>query len=323
MPDPRVLLIAGGRSGEHEVSLKSAEGVLAASPFATELAVIAKDGRWLLGREAEAALKAGAAETGAYPFPPPLPWQAFDVAFPLLHGRFGEDGTIQGFFEMLGLPYVGAGVAASAAAMDKDFTKRIVAREGVPVLPWAVVRKGEPPLVPFDPPYFVKPANTGSSLGVRRVERALDLEAALREAFRYDDKAVVEPALTGARELEVGLIGNAEATASVVGEIRYRAPFYDYRTKYTPGLAELDIPASLDPGTQETLQETAIRAYRALGVRGYARADFFLAGGELYFNEINTIPGFTPTSMFPRLWMASGLDYPELIRRLVALALEK
>ncbi len=324
MTEPRVLLIAGGRSGEHEVSLKSAEGVLAASPFATDLAVIARDGRWLLGEAALAAMRAGRAETGPHPFPPPVEWSAYQVAFPLLHGRYGEDGTIQGFFEMLGLPYVGAGVAASAVAMDKDLTKRVVRAEGVPVLPWAVVRPGEPPLVPFDPPYFVKPANTGSSLGVARVERALDLEAALAEAFRYDDKAVVEPALTGARELEVGLIGGRRVEASVVGEIRYRAAFYDYRTKYTPGAAELDIPASLDPGTQETLQETAVKAYRALGVSGYARADFFLAeDGELYFNEINTIPGFTPTSMFPRLWLASGLDYPGLIRRLVELALAR
>ncbi len=323
MTDPRVLLIAGGRSGEHEVSLKSAEGVLAASPYPTDLAVIAKDGRWLVGEQAQAALRAGRAEIGAHPFPPPIPWSDYDVAFPLLHGRFGEDGTIQGFFEMLGLPYVGAGVAASAVAMDKDFTKRVVRADGVPVLPWAVVRRGDTPMVPFDPPYFVKPANTGSSLGVARVERALDLEAALAEAYRYDEKAVVEPALSGVRELEVGLIGNRTVEASVVGEIRYRAVFYDYRTKYTPGAAELDIPASLDPGTQETLQEIAIKAYRALGVSGYARADFFLAAGELYFNEINTIPGFTPTSMFPRLWLASGLDYPGLIRRLVTLALEQ
>ncbi len=323
MTDPRVLLIAGGRSGEHEVSLKSAEGVLAASPYPTDLAVIAKDGRWLVGEEALAALGAGRAEIGAHPFPPPISWSDYDVAFPLLHGRFGEDGTIQGFFEMLGLPYVGAGVAASAVAMDKDFTKRVVRADGVPVLPWVVVRRGDTPMVPFDPPYFVKPANTGSSLGVARVERALDLEAALAEAYRYDEKAVVEPALSGVRELEVGLIGNRTVEASVVGEIRYRAVFYDYRTKYTPGAAELDIPASLDPGTQETLQEIAIKAYRALGVSGYARADFFLAEGELYFNEINTIPGFTPTSMFPRLWLASGLDYPGLIRRLVTLALEQ
>jgi len=324
MTGPRVLLIAGGRSGEHEVSLKSAEGVLAASPFTTDLAVIAKDGRWLLGEEALIALKAGRAEAGVHRFPPPIPWSDYDVAFPLLHGRFGEDGTIQGFFEMLGLPYVGAGVTASAVAMDKDLTKRVVRADGVPVLPWTVVRKGETPLVPFDPPYFVKPANTGSSLGVVRVERALDLEAALAEAYRYDEKAVVEPALSGARELEIGLIGNREARASVVGEVRYRAAFYDYQTKYTPGAAELDIPASLDPGTQETLRETAVKAYRALGVSGYARADFFLTSeGELYFNEINTIPGFTPTSMFPRLWLASGLDYPNLIRRLVVLALER
>ncbi len=317
----RVLVLAGGRSAEHEVSLKSAEGVLEAAPFDAELAVIAKDGRWLLGDEALSALEAGVAENGVYSFPPPVRWQEYDAIFPLLHGRYGEDGTIQGFFELLGVPYVGAGVAASAVAMDKDFTKRVLAAEGVRVVPWAVVRKGEMPLVPFDPPYFVKPANTGSSVGIRRVERMLDLDRALEEAFRYDEKAVVEKALLGVRELEVGVLGNDRPEASVVGEIRYQAEFYDYETKYVPGRAELVIPASLDPGTQETVEELAIKAYKAIGVRGMARVDFFLTeDGELYLNELNTLPGFTPTSMFPRLWQASGVSYPELLMRLVELA---
>ncbi len=320
----RVLILAGGLSAEHEVSLKSAEGVLEAAPFEAELAVIAKDGRWLLGDEALSALKAGVAESGAYPFPPPMRWQTYDAVFPLLHGRYGEDGTIQGFLELLGVPYVGAGVAASAVAMDKDFTKRVLAAEGIRVVPWAVVRRGAMPLIPFDPPYFVKPANTGSSVGIRRVERMLDLDRALEEAFRYDEKAVVEKALEGVRELEVGVLGNDQPEASVVGEIRYQAEFYDYETKYLPGRAELVIPASLDPGTQETVGELAIKAYQAIGVRGMARVDFFLAeDGDLYLNELNTLPGFTPTSMFPRLWEASGLRYPELLRRLVELALER
>jgi len=320
----RVLVLAGGLSAEHEVSLKSAEGVLEAAPFEAELAVIAKDGRWLLGDEALFALKAGVAESGAYPFPPPVRWHEYDAVFPLLHGRYGEDGTIQGFLELLGVPYVGAGVAASAVAMDKDFTKRVLAAEGIRVVPWAVVRKGEMPLIPFDPPYFVKPANTGSSVGIRRVERMLDLDRALEEAFRYDEKAVVEKALEGVRELEVGVLGNERPEASVVGEIRYQAEFYDYETKYLPGRAELVIPASLDPGTQETVGELAIKAYQAIGVRGMARVDFFLAeDGDLYLNELNTLPGFTPTSMFPRLWEASSLRYPELLRRLVELALER
>jgi len=316
----RVLLLAGGRFAEHEVSLKSAEGVLAAAPFEVDLAVVAKDGRWLLAEEAERAVRAGVAELGAYPFPPPVSWRDYDAVFPLIHGRWGEDGTLQGFLELLEVPYVGAGVAASAVAMDKDFTKRVLVADGIQVVPWAVVRKGEMPLVPFDPPYFVKPANTGSSVGIRRVERVLDLDAALEEAFRYDDKAVVEKALEGVRELEVGVLGNDRPEASVVGEIRYQAEFYDYQTKYTPGLAELDVPASLDPGTQETVQELAVKAYKAIGVHGMARVDFFYTEGELYLNELNTLPGFTPTSMFPRLWAASGVSYPELLTRLVELA---
>ncbi|RTH07776.1 hypothetical protein CSW46_09270 [Thermus scotoductus] len=190
------------------------------------------------------------------------------------------------------------------------------------VVPWVAVYRGEAPLVPFDPPFFVKPANTGSSIGIRRVERYAELEEALEEAFRHDQKAVVEQALSGVRELEVGILGNIFGEASPVGEVRYQAAFYDYETKYTPGRAELLIPAPLDPGTQETLKELALKAYKLLGIRGMARVDFFLAGGEIYLNEVNTIPGFTPTSMYPRLFAAGGLPYPELLRRLVELALE-
>ena len=317
------MLIAGGRSGEHEVSLSSAAGVLEALPYDADVAVIAKDGSWLLGPDALDAIDAGEAASGGHPFPPPVAWGDYDVAFPLLHGRWGEDGTIQGFFEMLGLPYVGAGVTASAVCMDKDLSKRVLQQAGLPVVPWEVVRKGEPAFVGLEPPFFVKPANAGSSVGIARVERYAELQKALEEAFRYDEKVVVEQAVSEARELEVALLGNVRAEASVVGEIRYDAEFYDYETKYTAGAAELVIPAALDPGTQETVQEMAVRAYRLLGVRGMARVDFFMSGeGELYLNELNTIPGFTPFSMYPRLWQASGLTYPELLSRLVELALE-
>ncbi|WP_038057752.1 D-alanine--D-alanine ligase [Thermus amyloliquefaciens] len=321
MATPKVLLIAGGRSPEHEVSLLSARGVLEHMPFPTELAVIAKDGRWLLGEEAMAALRAKVAPAGRHAFPPPLAWDRYDVVFPLLHGRWGEDGTIQGFLELLGKPYVGAGVAASALCMDKDLSKRVLAQSGIPVVPWVALYQGEPPFIPFDPPFFVKPANTGSSIGISRVERHAELERALEEAFRHDQKAVVEQALRGVRELEVGILGNVFGEVSPVGEVRYQAEFYDYETKYTPGRAELLIPAPLDPGTQETVQELALKAYRLLGLRGMARVDFFLAEGEVYLNEVNTIPGFTPTSMYPRLFAAGGVPYPELLRRLVELAL--
>jgi len=319
----RILLVAGGRSGEHEVSLQSAQGVLEALPFDADPAVIAKDGRWLLGRLALDAIEAGHAPRGDHPFPPPVAWYDYDVVFPLLHGRWGEDGTIQGFFEMLGVPYVGADVTASAVCMDKDLSKRILAQAGLPVVPWEVLRKGEPVFVGLEPPFFVKPARAGSSVGIAKVRRYAELRPALDEAFRHDDKVVIEQAVAGVRELEVALLGNVEAEASVVGEVRYEAEFYDYATKYTAGAAELDIPAALDPGTQETVQEMARRAYRVLGVRGMARVDFFLAAsGEIYLNELNTIPGFTPFSMYPKLWQASGRPYPELLTRLVELALE-
>jgi D-alanine-D-alanine ligase len=206
--------------------------------------------------------------------------------------------------------------------MDKDLSKRVLQQAGLPVVPWVALYRGETPLIPFEPPYFVKPANTGSSIGVRRAEDYGELEEALAEAFRYDRKAVVEKALGGVRELEVGVLGNVFGQASPVGEIRYQAPFYDYETKYTPGRAELLIPAPLDPGTAETIQEMALKAYRVLGIRGMARVDFFLAEGEVYLNEVNTIPGFTPTSMYPRLFQAGGVSYPELLRRLLELALQ-
>lgn len=319
-----ILLIAGGRSGEHEVSLSSARGVLAAMPHSTTLAVIAKDGKWLLEASARRALEAGVAEHGEHAFPPPIDWHAYDVAFPLLHGRWGEDGTIQGFLELLGLPYVGAGVTASALCMDKDLCKRVLTQAGIPVVPWVTFYRGEAALEPhFRPPYFVKPANTGSSVGVSKVKADQDGQAALEEAFRWDNKALVEMGLEGVRELETALLGNIHALSSVVGEITYQSEFYDYETKYTDGLAQLHIPAHIPEALARQIRDIAVEAYRVLGIRGLARADFFLAqDGALYLNEFNTMPGFTPTSMYPKLWQASGLSYPELLDRLVRLALE-
>ncbi|PZA07253.1 MULTISPECIES: D-alanine--D-alanine ligase family protein [unclassified Meiothermus] len=325
MSNLRVLLIAGGQSGEHEVSLSSARGVLAAMPHPTDLAVIAKDGKWLLGESARRAVHAGRAEAGEQVFPPPIEWRAYAAAFPLLHGTLGEDGTIQGFFEILGLPYVGAGVTASALCMDKDLCKRVLAQAGIPVVPWVSLYRGDPlPPPPFPAPYFVKPANTGSSVGVSKVRADQDGHQALEEAFRWDRKVVIEQGLEGVRELEVGLLGNVQARASVVGEITYHGEFYDYRTKYTEGLAQLHIPARISAELEKRIQELALEAYRVLGVRGMARVDFFLArDGQLYLNELNTIPGFTPTSMYPKLWQASGMSYPELLDRLVQLALAR
>jgi len=293
-------------------------------PHPTELAVIAKDGRWLLGEDAHEALVAGVAEDGEYLFPPPIGWKSYTVAFPLMHGSLGEDGTIQGFFEVLGMPYVGARVTASAIGMDKDLCKRVLAQGGIPVVPWVTFYKGEPtPQPQFKPPYFVKPANTGSSVGVSKVKADQDARKALNEAFEWDEKVLVEQGLEGVRELEVSLLGNIHAEASVVGEITYSSEFYDYETKYTQGKADLHIPAQIAPELSDKIRSTAIKAYRILGMRGMARVDFFLAkDGTLYLNELNTIPGFTPTSMYPKLWQASGLSYPDLLDKLVQLALQ-
>jgi len=320
----RILLIAGGTSGEHEVSMSSAKGVLAAMPHPTELVIIAKDGRWLLGEDAQEALRAGVARDGTHAFPPPVNWHSYDVIFPLMHGNPGEDGTIQGFLETLRVPYVGARVTASAVCMDKDLCKRVLQEAGIRVVPWVTFYKGEPTPEPkFKPPYFIKPANTGSSVGVSKVRGDQDAERALAEAFAWDQKIMVEQGVEGVRELEVSLLGNIHAEASIVGEITYSSEFYDYETKYTEGKATLHIPAQIPHELSEQIRQTAIMAYRILGVRGMARVDFFLGrDGTLYLNEFNTIPGFTPTSMYPKLWQASGLSYPELLDRLVRLALE-
>lgn len=324
MSDLRILLIAGGPSGEHEVSLSSARGVLSAMPHPTDLVVIAKDGLWLTGDDALEALRSGVAEHGSLSFPPKLEWKSYDVAFPLLHGPLGEDGVIQGFLQLLGLSYVGANVISSALCMDKDLCKRALLQAGILVVPWATFYKGEPtPQPQFKPPYFVKPANTGSSVGVSKVKADQDASKAISEAFLWDNKIMVEQGVEGLRELEVALLGNIHAEASVVGEITYQSEFYDYQTKYTEGLAQLHLPAQIPTELSEQIRSTAIAAYRVLGVRGMARVDFFLdKHGSLYLNEFNTIPGFTPTSMYPKLWQASGLSYPDLLDRLVRLSKE-
>ena len=324
MSNLRILLIAGGPTGEHEVSLSSAKGVLGAIPQPTDLVVVAKDGRWLLGERAAEALSKGVAEHGDQAFPPKVDWKKYAVIFPLIHGRLGEDGSLQGFLEILGIPYAGAGVAASALCMDKDLCKRVLQQAGIPVVPWVSVYQGEHlPAVPFPAPYFVKPANTGSSVGISKVKPDQGGEAALQEAFRWDRKAIIEQGLEGVRELEVALLGNLEAEASVVGEITYRSEFYDYETKYTEGLAQLHIPARVESAITDEVVSLAKKAYRLLGVTGLARVDFFLdKQGELYLNELNTMPGFTPTSMYPKLWQASGLAYPALLGRILRLAQE-
>jgi D-alanine-D-alanine ligase len=258
-----------------------------------------------------------------------------DVVFPLLHGPFGEDGTVQGLLELLNVPYVGAGVAASAVGMDKVLMKSLFAQHGLPVLPYSVVRRAQwerdrrsvlrnildmPGL-----PCFVKPANMGSSIGVSRCDGDADLEPAIERALSYDLKVLVEHGVPGYREIECAVLGNDEPEVSVPGEILIQSTFYDYHTKYTDGEAGLQVPAKVQVDTAKKLQALSREAFMAIDAAGMSRVDFLVSPdeSEIWLNEINTIPGFTPFSMYPQLWQASGVPYAELVSRLVDLALER
>jgi D-alanine-D-alanine ligase len=341
----RLVVLFGGRSAEHEVSCVSALHVLrAADPTRYDVVPvgIARDGRWLAAGDAVAALGKGAAalpspDESSGPELDPLPAVAAAegggqvVVLPLLHGPMGEDGTVQGLLELAGVPYVGAGVTASALCMDKGLSKRLLAAAGLPVARWIEVRRHElgegfrarvADELGF--PVFVKPANLGSSVGITKVPGAEGLEAALAEALRYDEYVVVEEAVRG-REIEVAVIGDETPRPSLPGEIAPSHEFYDYDDKYVDGAADLIVPAGLDGAQVREVQELAVGAYRALRVDGMARVDFFLEeeGRGFLVNELNTIPGFTPLSMFPRLWEATGLPYAELVDELVRLAIER
>ncbi len=257
-----------------------------------------------------------------------------DVAFPLVHGTYGEDGTLQGFFEIADVPYAGAGVAASAIGMDKALMKALFHEAGIPVARYGVVRAWEQSPgsshaeqyveSEFGYPCFIKPANGGSSVGVTRVRSREDLADAFRAAFNYDDKAVVEEAVAG-QEVECSVLGNEHPEASVVGEIEPDREFYSYESKYDPdSKTRLHIPARISVETAAAVRELAVRMYRVMGCEGYARVDFFVrAGREVIANEVNTIPGFTSISMYPKLWAASGLAYPDLLTRILELALAR
>ena len=341
----RLVVLFGGSSAEHEVSCVSALHVLrAADPSRYDVVPvgIARDGRWLAAGEAAAALEQGARalpspDESSGPEVDPLPVVARPeggqqvVVLPLLHGPMGEDGTVQGLLELAGVPYVGAGVTASAVCMDKGLSKRLLAAAGLPVARWIDVRRHEVgegfqarigEELGF--PVFVKPANLGSSVGITKVSGPEGLEAALAEALRYDEYVVVEEAVDG-REIEVAVIGDEFPRASLPGEISPSHEFYDYDDKYVDGTAGLLVPAPIDATRTAAVQDLAVRAYRALRVDGMARVDFFLEekGRGFLVNELNTIPGFTPVSMFPRLWEASGLPYAELVDELVKLAVER
>jgi D-alanine-D-alanine ligase len=367
MSSLRVGVVFGGRSGEHEVSLASAASVMAALERGGHTVVpigIARDGRWVVGgdplralaAEARITLPAGdvtgdvkkaladraeaalaTSDTALARSEPPggLPAElrhALDVVLIVLHGPYGEDGTIQGLFELADLPYVGAGVLASAVGMDKATMKAVFRAHGLPVIEYLVVFRHEwrasrrsvtqrvAREIGF--PCFVKPCNLGSSVGITKVRDAVGLGPAMDEAARYDRKLMIERAATG-REIEISVLGNDQPETSVPGEVRYRGEWYDYATKYAEGQAELVIPAPIGPELTRRVKELAIAAFRAIDCAGMARVDFFLERDRLIVNEINTIPGFTPTSAYARMWESAGLDYVGLLNRLLSLALER
>jgi len=344
----RVGVLFGGRSGEHEVSLASAASVIRGldpDKYEPVPIGITKDGHWLIGEGAaktlpdilkggrRVMLTADPTEAALVPLDRGAGAQRFDVIFPVMHGTFGEDGTIQGMLELAGLPYVGAGVLGSAVAMDKDVAKRLCQEAGIPVVPWVTVHRWrwekEPEAVQdeiaarFEYPVFVKPATLGSSVGMSKVHSGEELAAALNLAAEYGMKILVEKAMT-AREIEVSVLGNHEPKASVPGEIVPHREFYDYTAKYLEDGTQLLIPADLRPSQVTKIQTMAVDAFRALELCGMARVDFFVEkkGGKIFLNEANTIPGFTSISMYPKLWEASGIGFRELIDKLIELALE-
>ena len=352
----KVLLLCGGMSAEHDVSLASARSVMeAAGELQITPLVIGRDGALLTSTDSRMLLGLPAAdrERAAPPEEEPTTLSGTDgqparqgamtlaravaeadVVFPLLHGPFGEDGRVQGMLDMLGLPYVGAGVFGSAVAMDKLGMKALFAAHDLPQVRYVAVTRHRwqnapesvtAELTELTYPLFVKPANLGSSIGISRVDSSEHLAAALDAAFEHDRRVLVEEGVVGARELEVGVLGNDEPELSVVGEIRYGGGFYDYETKYTDGHAELIVPADVPAEAAAQLKAIALRAFMAVDAAGLARVDFFYreGTGELLLNEINTIPGFTRHSMYPKLWQASGIPYSQLIKRLVDLALEQ
>lgn len=355
-PRIRVGLIFGGRSGEHEVSLMSARSVmeaLDAERYEVVPVGITRSGQWLAGDALEALTTGTAHATRPATLLPDPESSALmhlerhsmrpaslsevsqlDVVLPILHGPYGEDGTVQGLLELAGLPYVGAGVVGSAVGMDKAIFKHVMEANGIPILPWRLVlvsdwrSQRKAILDELDSalayPLFTKPANLGSSVGICRCSNRTELEQGLDAAAQYDRRLIVEQGVD-ARELEVAVLGNDEPIASVVGEVRPRRAFYDYVAKYVSDDSELLIPAPLEDAVAEDVRKLALKAYKAIDCAGMGRVDLLMDrnSGALYLNEVNTIPGFTRISMYPKLWEASGISYPQLLDRLIELALER
>ena len=340
-----VCLLYGGRSGEHEVSLRSAGSVSAnldPGRYRQVLVGIDPQGVWHWQKRGRPSQSSYGPVLSIHPTCTPVsvvPGRGLyagrrrlpvDVVFPVLHGTFGEDGTIQGLLEMAGLPYVGAGVLASALAMDKDKTKEVWRLAGLPVLDWLTLRASGPAEIEavqkrFPLPVFVKPATAGSSVGIAKVHSWSELAPALADALRYDAKVLVEPA-ADAREIECAVLGNEQATAFDPGEVVPRHEFYSYEAKYLdPNGAELRLPAGLPEEVRSEVKRLAVSAFHAVEGSGMARVDFFLerASGRLLLNEINTIPGFTNISMYPKMCEVAGLAYPRLLDRLIELGLDQ
>jgi D-alanine-D-alanine ligase len=319
----RVAVLAGGRSSEHEISLASARSVLESldpEQYDVVTVAIGRDGRWELGSG-----DGSVAETLPVPAAnAPATLGAVDVVLPILHGPFGEDGTVQGLLELAGVPYVGAGVAASALCMDKDLFKKVLRDSGIAVARHVALRSGDAVENPFGYPCFVKPARLGSSVGISKVHAAEELEPAVELAFRHDDKVLIEELLDGI-EVEVGVLGNREPVASLPGQIvPLGHEWYDFASKYEEGGMDLVIPPALPDEVVERVQRVAVEAFRVTECEGMARADCFVLDGErVVVNELNTIPGFTSTSVYAKLFEASGLPYEELLQRLIDLALER
>lgn len=323
----RVAVLAGGRSSEHEISLASARSVVAAldpARYEATTIEIGRDGRWALPAAHRGAIGAASAETLPVPADTaPATFGAVDVVLPILHGPFGEDGTVQGLLELADVPYVGSGVAASALCMDKDLFKAVLRDRGIPVAPNVTLRPGDPVENPYGYPVFVKPARLGSSVGISKVTTAAELEPAVDLARRHDDKVLVEEFQPGV-EVECGVLGNRDPVASEVGEIVAHADWYDFDAKYADGGMELIVPARIPAETAEEVRRLAIDSFVATDCEGMARVDFFVRpDGGVVVNELNTIPGFTATSVYAKLFAASGIPYAELLDRLIALALER
>jgi D-alanine-D-alanine ligase len=354
----RIGILYGGRSAEHEVSLESAKNVMAAmDPQKYDVIPIAitREGRWRMGALPPgfptSHTIAGIPKEGVEVIPAGRPSASgplvrihgrdsqrglghLDVIFPVLHGTFGEDGTVQGLLELAGIAYVGAGVLGSAAGMDKDVMKRLFRERGLPIVPYLAIRRMDIQVnlrkvcleitKKFRYPVFVKPANLGSSVGVSKAGNRKQLEKGLQLASEYDGKVLVEKAIQG-REIECAVLGNEDPIASIPGEVIPAGDFYDYTAKYGDNTAQLVVPASLKAAQVKQVQELAIAAFQAVECAGMGRVDFFLEEktGKFLLNEINTIPGFTSISMYPRMWEASGLPYSQLIDRLIELAIKR